>query len=48
MTPSSRLTNMVQIIAANDATREICGMDPQEIVGRKFDQVNRYCGSIML
>jgi PAS domain S-box-containing protein len=32
-----------QIIAANDATREICGMDPQEIVGRKFDQVKRYC-----
>ena len=31
------------IIAANDATREICGMDPQEIVGQKFDQVNRYC-----
>ena len=33
----------MHIIAANDATREICGMDPQEIVGQKFDQVNRYC-----
>jgi two-component system, NtrC family, response regulator HydG len=31
------------IIAANDATREICGMEPQEIVGRKFDQVKSYC-----
>ena len=32
-----------QIIAANDATREICGLDPQEIVGQKFDQIKRYC-----
>jgi two-component system, NtrC family, response regulator HydG len=31
------------IIAANDATREICGMEPQEIVGRKFDQIKSYC-----
>ena len=33
----------MQIIAANDATREICGMDPQEIVGKKFNQVTGYC-----
>jgi PAS domain S-box-containing protein len=33
----------MQIIAANDATREICGMDPKEIVGQKFQQVARYC-----
>jgi two-component system, NtrC family, response regulator HydG len=31
------------IIAANDATREICGMEPQEIVGRKFDQNKSSC-----
>ena len=33
----------MHIIAANDATREICGMDPKEIVGQKFHQVTRYC-----
>jgi two-component system, NtrC family, response regulator HydG len=33
-----------RIIAANDATREICGMDPQEIVGREFDQIKSSCG----
>jgi PAS domain S-box-containing protein len=33
----------MQIIAANDATREICGMNPKEIVGQKFQQVARYC-----
>jgi len=33
----------MHIIAANDATREICGMDPQEIVGREFQSVTRYC-----
>ena len=33
----------MQIIAANDATREICGMDPKEIVGKKFQKVTRYC-----
>jgi two-component system, NtrC family, response regulator HydG len=32
-----------QIIAANDATREICGMEPREIVGRKFDRIKSYC-----
>jgi two-component system response regulator HydG len=32
------------IIAANDATREICGMEPREIVGRKFDQIRNSCG----
>jgi PAS domain S-box-containing protein len=31
------------IIAANDATREICGLDPQEIVGRNFDQIKSSC-----
>jgi two-component system, NtrC family, response regulator HydG len=34
----------MQIIAANDATREICGMDPKEIIGQKFQSVTRYCG----
>jgi two-component system response regulator HydG len=33
----------MHIIAANDATREICGMDPQEIVGREFHSVTGYC-----
>jgi len=33
----------MQIIAANDATREICGIDPKEIVGQKFKSVTRYC-----
>ena len=32
-----------QIIAANDATREICGMEPREIVGHKFDRIKSYC-----
>ena len=32
-----------RIIAANDAAREICGLDPHEIVGREFDRVKRYC-----
>jgi two-component system, NtrC family, response regulator HydG len=32
-----------RIIAANDAAREICGLDPQEIVGREFGQINSYC-----
>jgi len=31
------------IIAANDATREICGMEPQEMVGRKFDRIKSSC-----
>jgi two-component system, NtrC family, response regulator HydG len=34
----------MQIIAANDAAREICGLDPQEVVGKKFHQVTRHCG----
>ena len=33
----------MHIIAANDATREICGMDPKEIVGREFQSVTEYC-----
>ncbi len=33
----------MQVIAANDATREICGMDPKEIVGKKFHQVTGSC-----
>jgi PAS domain S-box-containing protein len=33
----------MQIIAANDATREICGLDPKEIVGQPFAQVTQYC-----
>ena len=33
----------MHIIAANDATREICGMDPKEIVGREFHRVTAYC-----
>jgi two-component system response regulator HydG len=31
------------IIAANDAARDICGMEPQEIVGGKFDQIKSSC-----
>ena len=34
----------MHIIAANDATREICGMDPKEVAGQKFHCVARYCG----
>ena len=33
----------MQIIAANDAYREICGMEPKEIVGQKFQKITRYC-----
>jgi two-component system, NtrC family, response regulator HydG len=32
-----------RIIAANDATREICSLEPQEIVGRRLDQVKSAC-----
>ena len=32
-----------RIIAANDATREICGLEPQEIVGRRLDQIKSAC-----
>lgn len=31
------------ITAANDATRTICGLDPKEIVGKRFYNVSRYC-----
>jgi two-component system, NtrC family, response regulator HydG len=33
----------MHIIAANDATREICGIEPTAIVGRKFQNVTKYC-----
>jgi PAS domain S-box-containing protein len=33
----------MQIIAANDATREICGLDPRDIVGQQFQRVTKYC-----
>jgi two-component system, NtrC family, response regulator HydG len=34
----------MRIIAANDATHDICGMAPQEMVGKKFFEFTRYCG----
>jgi two-component system response regulator HydG len=33
----------MRIIAANDATREICALEPKEIVGKTFYNVARYC-----
>jgi two-component system response regulator HydG len=33
----------MRIIAANDATREICALNPKEIVGQTFYNVARYC-----
>lgn len=33
------------ITAANDATRTICGLDPQEIMGKKFYDVARSCAN---
>jgi PAS domain S-box-containing protein len=33
----------MEIIAANDATREICEMDPKEIIGQPFQNATRYC-----
>ncbi len=33
----------MRIIAANDATKEICGMDPKEIVGQQFQGVTTDC-----
>jgi two-component system response regulator HydG len=32
-----------RIIAANDATREICALEPKEIVGKRFYNVARNC-----
>jgi two-component system, NtrC family, response regulator HydG len=34
----------MHIIAANDAAREICGLDPKAIVGQKLRSVTRDCG----
>jgi two-component system response regulator HydG len=34
----------MRIIAANDATREICALEPREIVGQTFHKVARSCG----
>jgi two-component system response regulator HydG len=33
-----------RVIAANAATREICGIDPGEMAGRKFSKVAAHCG----
>jgi two-component system response regulator HydG len=33
----------MRITAANDATKTICGLDPQEIIGKRFYNVSRYC-----
>jgi two-component system response regulator HydG len=33
----------MRITAANDATRTICGLEPKEIIGRRFYNVGRYC-----
>jgi two-component system response regulator HydG len=33
----------MQITAANDATRTICGLDPKEIIGKRFYNVGRHC-----
>ncbi len=33
----------MRIIAANDATKEICALEPKEIVGERFYNVARYC-----
>ncbi len=34
----------MRITAANDANREICGLDPKAMIGKKFQEVTRYCG----
>jgi len=36
--------NDLRVIAANAATRDICGMAPKDIVGKSFVEVSRYCG----
>lgn len=35
----------MRITAANEATKNICGLDPQEIVGKKFSKVARNCAN---
>jgi len=38
----------MRVIAANDATRDICALEPQEMVGRNFQDVPRFCGQSCL
>jgi two-component system, NtrC family, response regulator HydG len=33
----------MRITAANDATRTICSLDPKEIIGKRLNNVTRYC-----
>jgi PAS domain S-box-containing protein len=36
--------NDMRVIAANDATKDICAIAPKEIIGKRFVEVAGYCG----